>query len=179
MDDLNLNEKKNAILGELDLLNSTIGLAKSFIVDRKIKKLLAGIQDDLFVIQANIAAPETASYKPPNITSDRILALQEATYVVESHMPALKNFIVPEGLPGACAVQVARAIARQVERKIFGYLNEPPILAVYLDRVAGLLFAIARYVNMRGGIKERPPKYVINMRKLPRLRKANTAKEEK
>jgi len=120
MEDLNLNEEKNEILGELDHLNSCIGLAKSFIESRKVKKLLTDIQNDLFVIQANFASPGDGSCLPKDITFGRIIAIQEQTYWIERKLGKLDHFILPDGTRGACFIHCARTVARQIERKCYG-----------------------------------------------------------
>ena len=159
VNDLHVDEKKNDILGELDFLNSLIGLAKSFVEKKNIQALLTHIQNDIFVIQAHIADPKNAWHKPPGITLDHIIVLQKETYKIESRLKKINHFVVPEGMPAACLMHCARTVARQIERKIPGYLKKPTVLAMYLDRVAGLMFALARFVNKRAGIQERPPTY--------------------
>ena len=162
MDELNLNKKKNNILGELDELNSLIGLAKSFVKDREIRKLLTNIQNDIIVIQANIASPRNAIYLPPNTLLDDIVSLQKQTYWIEKGLKKLNHFIIPEGATSACYLHCARTVARRIERKMRGYLKDrPPILARYFDRLACLMFALARYINKKEGIKERSPKYFV------------------
>lgn len=158
MDGLNLNEEKNEILGELDHLNSFIGLAKSFVKNRAIKNLLTGIQNDLFVIQANIADPKT-NILPDNISQWRIIEMQEETYRLEQGLEKINHFIISEGSIEACLMHCVRTTARQVERKFKGYLSEPTDVAVYLDRLACLMFALARKINQRAGQKERSPEY--------------------
>ncbi len=160
MGDINLSEDKNEILGDLDHLNSFVGLAKAFAKDRKIKKLLTSIQNDLFVIQANIAAPENVLNLPENIALHRIIALQQETHEVERSLKKIRNFILPEGNIVACIMHCVRTTARQVERKISNYLTTPTNVAMYLDRVACLMFALARQINQRSGLLERPPDYV-------------------
>lgn len=159
MNGLNLNEEKNELLGELDYLNCFIGLAKSFVKDRKIKKILTDIQNDIFVIQANTANPENVIHRPPNIGFDHIISLQKETYWIERNLKQLNNFVMPEGNTDACFLHCVRTIARQVERKLLGYLNEPTIVAQYFDCVACLMFALARFLNKKGGNKEQSPKY--------------------
>src|SRR3989344_4373891 len=115
--DLNLNLKKNSILGELDYLNSFIGLAKSFINYKKVRKLLTDIQNDIFVIQANIASPKNVDYLPNSIAFDRIISLQKDTYYIERSLAKINHFIVPDGTTGACYLHCVRTISRQVERR--------------------------------------------------------------
>ena len=159
--DINLDEKRNSILGELDYLNSFIGLAKSFVKNRNIRKILTEVQNDIFIIQANIAAPHNAIYLPQNITRDRIIDLQKQTYWFENRLADIRHFVIPEGTRAACFLHCTRTVARQIERKIPGYLEKPTILAQYFDRLACLLFALARYLNKQDKQKEQPPEYFV------------------
>lgn len=166
MNGLNLNDEKNDILGELDSLNSLIGLAKSFVKEKKIRILLTDIQNDIFVIQAHIADPKNILPTPQNITFDRVFSLQKETFLIERRLKKIDHFIIPEGATAACVMHCIRVLARQIERKIPGYLKKPTLLAMYLDRVAGLMFAMARSTNTRAGVRERPPAYAQrNLRK--------------
>src|SRR3989344_7314503 len=159
MNDFNLNEEKNDLLGELDHLNSFIGLAESLIKNRAIKKLLTDIQNDLFIIQANVAYPKDSSNFSGGVTRDRILSIQKEPSQIERELEKIDHFILPKGDTGACAIHCARTMARQVEKKIPEYLNKPPNIAIYLDRVACLMFALARKINQDSGRRERPPDY--------------------
>lgn len=157
MDTINLDEKTNAVLGELDHLNSLIGLAKSCIPTEKHKKLLTSIQNDIFTLQAHIASPDAIPYLP----LQHIFSLQEETYDIESRLPQLHHFIIPEGIPAACLLHCCRTQARSIEQTQKGYLTRPTFLAKYMDRLACLLFAIAREVNQEENVPERPPVYTV------------------
>lgn len=156
----NLNEEKNDLLGELDHLNSFIGLAKSFLKDEKKKKLLTDIQNDIFLIQANIASPDNIARLPENITYSRVLEIQMETCAIEQELSEIRNFIIPDGATGACLMHCLRTEARAIERKIPGYLEKPAVLAAYFDRTAGLFFALARKINLEYGFTEKAPTYV-------------------
>ncbi|MBI2635413.1 MAG: ATP:cob(I)alamin adenosyltransferase [Parcubacteria group bacterium] len=172
MNNLNLNEEKNEVLGTLDSLNCFIGLTKSFLKDKKIKKILTDIQNDIFVIQANVADPENVTCLPPNISLDRILALQENTYWFEQNLKKIDHFIIPEGTTATCCLHVVRTMARDVERKLPDYLKKPSVIAQYFDCVACFMFVLARYVNQKQFFfKERAPKYFASQSKIPRRRR--------
>ena len=159
MNDFNLNEEKNDLLGELDHLNSFIGFAKSLVKDRKIEKLLTSIQNDIFPIQANIAKPPNVLCLPDNISQNRILDIQKQTFLIEKGLKKINHFILPEGTTAACLIHCVRTIIRQVERKIPGYLKNPTNLSMYFDRVACLMFALSRQINQKNGFAEQSPKY--------------------
>ncbi len=159
MDDLNLDEKRNAVLGQLDHLNSLVGLAKSYIEGREQTEILTGVQHDLFVLQAHIAFPDTYCDLP----RARVFELQQETCVIEPTLAPLTHFIVPEGTTAACALHCVRTAARMIERSEPGYLEQPSILAMYMDRLACLTFAMARSVNQEWGIFERAPRYTTEI----------------
>lgn len=159
MDKLNLNEVKNDVLGELDHLNSFIGLAKSFIKDKRTRKLLTDIQNDIFVIRANIAKPTNVIYLPENINQDRIIDIQEKTFLIEKSLKKIDHFILPEGNTAACMIHCARTIVRKIERSIKGYIDKPSLISTYFDRVACLMFVLSRKINQQNGFKERAPNY--------------------
>lgn len=159
MSDQNLDEERNDLLGDFDHLNSFIGLAKSFVEDLAIKQLLTDIQNDIFVIQANVANPENVVDIPANIAQDRIIALQKETHWIEKNLNRIDHFILPDGSTAACMMHCVRTTARQVERKLPGYLSSSTNVAAYLDRVACLMFALARSINQQDGYRECPPEY--------------------
>ena len=163
MQDFNLDEEKNDLLGELDHLNSFIGLAKSFVKNSKIKRLLTNIQNDLFVIQANIARPRNAACLPKDITQNRVLDIQKEVFFIEKGLKKINHFIIPEGNTAACMMHCVRTIARNVERRIKGYLHEPTIMSQYFDQVACLLFALSRHINKQHNVVERVPAYVKSL----------------
>lgn len=158
---INLTEDKNSFLGELDYLNCFIGLAKSFIKNKKVERLLTDIQNDLFVIQANVANPGNRGYIPRINLTNRVFEIKKEVSRVDEELKKIDHFVIPEGAVGVCMLHCARTIVRKVERQLPGYLNKPSILAEYLDQVACLLFVLARYINKKGGYKERPPKYYL------------------
>lgn len=161
MTNLNLDEEKNELLGELDHLNSLVGLAKSLMKRRKDVKLFTAIQNDLFVLQAGVVCPNST----PALQKERVFDLQKETYGIESTLEPLDHFLIPEGTTGSCVLHCVRTQARAVERKTVGYLDNPTIVAFYMDQLACLMFALARDMNRRSGIHERQPTYVTRKRR--------------
>ena len=155
----NLTPEKNEILGELDELNSFLGLAKSLTVRDDQAKLLTGIQNNLFIVQAEIAGVAGKILTPGKIRHEDILSIESKTVEMEQELGELDHFIIPEGHQLSCILHVARTIARRAERKLWPYKDryEDPIC--FLDRVACLLFAMARLVNQQNGFQEKSPAY--------------------
>lgn len=159
----NLTSAKNEILGELDELNSFLGLAKSLAVCEDQIRLLTKIQNDLFLAQAEIANIADKVLALGRIGHEDTLFIESKTVEIEGGLSELDHFIIPEGHQLACMLNVARTIARRAERKLWPYKNDHDEycdeLIRYLDRIACLLFAMARLVNDQNGVQEKPPAY--------------------
>lgn len=158
-----LTPEKNEILGDLDELNSFLGLAKSSTVLENQIQLLTKIQNSLFLAQAEIANVVGKVLVPDRIRHEDVLFIEDKTVEIEQELDELDHFIVPEGHQLACMLNVARTIARRAERKLWSYKNDYDEyhneLIRYLDRVAGLLFDMARLINKQNGFQEKPPAY--------------------
>lgn len=160
-----MNRRKRCrleILGNLDELNSFLGIAKCFAASKELKRMLNVIQDDLFRVQAEIGKPEEIKWSPRLIGQDDILSLEQETLRLEKGLPPLNHFIVTGGLPVAAFLQYARTLARRVERRCVEYSKQLEIrlsVVIYLDRLGSLLFRLARLANWRRGFKDRSPAY--------------------
>ena len=159
----NLTLAKNEILGELDELNSFLGLAKSLVICKDQIRFLTKIQNDLFLAQAEIANVAGKVIMLDRIRHEDVLFIENKTVEIEQELDELDHFIIPEGHQLACMLNVARTIARRAERKLWPYKNDYDEyhneLIRYLDRVACLLFAMARLINKQDGFQEKPPAY--------------------
>lgn len=112
-------------LGALDELNSAIGLARSLISNRRLDRILADIQNDLFHLEERAPAEK----------------LERLIDAFEAKLPPLKQFIVPIG-----PLQFARAVCRRAERVC---VKAMPVAVPYLNRLGDLLFVLARW-QLRG-----------------------------
>lgn len=153
-------------LGALDEINSLLGILKVKSHEAKfetISEVLRTVQNDLFIIQAEAAAvyaPETTPTKimPP----ERILWLESIVGKIEEQMEPIKSFTVSGGSELSATFDYARAIARRVERTVVRLRDEEGFGVEslrYLNRLSSLLFALARFVNQKRGIREEAPKY--------------------
>lgn len=147
--------------GTVDEMNSFIGLARSFAVghpeSQRLDPFLAAIQDDLFVLGADLATPASAKAATPRITEERVIALEHAIDELEADLPALKQFILPGGTPAASVLHVARAVCRRAERLVLTAAQSEDLTAaapVYLNRLSDYLFVLARWANRNAGEAE-------------------------
>ena len=136
--------------GNLDELNSFLGVVLSQIKDKTIKKELLAIQNDLFEIGACLAGPGEKDYKQlgENL-KQRVVEFEEEIDILTKKLPKLKNFILPGGKTGSL-LHYARTIARRAERRTVILAEKEVILSeilVYLNRLSDLLFMFARDIN--------------------------------
>ena len=150
--------------GNIDELNSFIGLAKSEITDEKVLNQLQKIQFDLFTLGSESATPTdklTLSNGKSRLTlmisETEIEELENWMDEYETQLEPLQYFILPGGGKSATALHVCRTVCRRAERSLV-FLNESeevrPELIKYLNRLSDYLFVLARYVSKLNKEKE-------------------------
>ena len=140
--------------GTVDELNSAIGLARAFKPDKKTDAVLAGIQNDLFDLGAELATP---GQSPVHIAQKRIIALEKLMDELNAKLGPLREFILPGGTPLAAQLHVARTICRRAERFCVRLSREEPVgewVVPYLNRLGDALFVLARKANKNQWCKE-------------------------
>jgi cob(I)alamin adenosyltransferase len=149
-----------AAYGDIDEMNAAIGLAKAHTRDARLSTLLGEIQRDLFALGAQLADPTAkvgAKKAKAAITAARIRRLEKAIDRREAALPPLTAFILPGGAPLGASLHLARTICRRAERAIVtlarGEAVDARVLA-YVNRLADLLFVLARFENQRSGEPE-------------------------
>jgi cob(I)alamin adenosyltransferase len=142
--------------GDVDELNSVIGLVRSYLAKDEVDKALEGIQNDLFTVGADLASP--ANVEAPRVGEEAVKTLEELAERFLAMLEPLKEFILPGGSRAGATLHLARAVARRAERRVVALSSEEeinPHLIVYLNRLSDLLFILARVVNHRAGVFER------------------------
>jgi cob(I)alamin adenosyltransferase len=149
-----------AAFGEIDELNAALGLARGHATDRRLASLLGAIQRDLLAIGAQLADPTatvgTRKAKAA-ITAARIARLEKAIDARDAELPPLTQFILPGGSPLGASLHLARTICRRAERATVSLARQERVDArvlAYLNRLADLLFVLARFENRRSGASE-------------------------
>ncbi len=148
--------------GTVDELNAAIGLAESLIDDVEIGSQLQQIQSRLFDLGADLATPTDGSSERTGAHVRRADAawaegLEAAIDAAEGELQALNRFILPGGTPGAAALHVARTVCRRAERRVVVLSQQEDVnsaVLAYLNRLADLLFVLARLTNQRAGQPE-------------------------
>ncbi|MBI5227387.1 cob(I)yrinic acid a,c-diamide adenosyltransferase [Candidatus Micrarchaeota archaeon] len=140
--------------GSVDELNATLGIVIAFNDIEIVSKSLTQIQNDLFVIGAELAAKEVSSNELYARRSDEMEKEIDSLY---SQLPVLKNFVLPGGSKTASLLHLARTVCRRAERAIVSLSQEEkvnPDIIIYINRLGDLIFTQARFVNFKKGSKE-------------------------
>jgi cob(I)alamin adenosyltransferase len=145
--------------GTVDELDSVIGLCRAVGTNDWINPLLQQIQDNLFVLGADLATPlETRSnYKIPRITEEDSKRLEQAIDEHTAQLPPLKHFIHPGGCELAARLHLARTVCRRAERRLVTLAAEEEIGkydVIYLNRLSDLLFTLARRANQFADVSD-------------------------
>ena len=142
--------------GTVDELNSSIGIIMSSKLDNDIHEILEKIQNDLFVVGADLANPDL-NVPSNRITEDMVKFLEENIDKFETELSPITYFILPGGDTVASQIHLARSISRRAETNIVQLSEKEAInktCQVYINRLSDLLFVIARLINKRKKIKD-------------------------
>ncbi len=155
-------------LGTLDELNSLLGICKIKAVDFRfeikintvtrdsIDKIIEDVQNNLFIIQAAIAGADK------KITKEKISEIELIINEIEKQLPPIKNFFLSGGSGLSTYLDYARTIIRRTERRVVALSETQKVNAeilAYLNRLSSLFYALARFVNNKSGMPEKPPLY--------------------
>lgn len=136
-------------MGDVDELNSHVGLLLCEELPSALHEELVSIQHDLFDLGGELCIPGYALIDDAHVARlDALLAKYNAD------LPPLKEFILPAGSRAASQAHVCRTVCRRAERVIVALgrvetLNDNP--RRYLNRLSDLMFVVARVLNRFGG----------------------------
>ena len=132
-------------MGDVDELNSTLGLLLAEPLPDAVRELLVVVQHELFNLGGELSIPGFELLK-----DGAVLHLDQALEQHNAALPRLKEFILPAGTRSAAIAHVARTVARRAERAVVALAATDPVRATprhYLNRLSDLLFVLARVLN--------------------------------
>lgn len=153
------NHLRVGAYGAVDELNAAIGLALADCGIDAIRQGLITVQCRLFDLGADLAAPASDKAAPSRLTEEHIAALEHEIDAASALVDPLRNFILPGGTVLAARLHLARTVCRRAERDVVALRQtEPvdPLSTIYLNRLADLLFALARLANAQAGVADVP-----------------------
>ncbi len=150
-----------AAYGDVDELNSVLGLVRATEPAALFDPLLESIQRDLFAIGGHLATPDPERVKKAlekaTLSPERVSEFERTMDDADRELPPLKAFVLPAGTPKASALHLARTVCRRAERSVVHLAHEsdvPELFVVYLNRLSDLLFTLARLANRRAGVTD-------------------------
>ena len=141
-----------AALGELDELNSVIGLLLTEELPEDIRALLTGIQHDLFDLGGEMAIPGSALLNGKSVGE-----LEAAIDRWNGELEPLKEFILPGGTRAAALAHLARGVCRRAERQLVALSADETVSEAgrkYVNRLSDLLFVMSRVLCRADGGSE-------------------------
>jgi len=154
-------------LGTLDEANSFLGLARARTKDKsfeiggekiKFPELILEIQQNLFIIQAEVAGATLS------IEAEKIEKVEKIVDEIEKILPPIKTFFISGATKDSAVLDISRTIVRRAERRVVEATEEGKIKVgketlAYLNRLSSLLYALARIASHLEGEEEIKPDY--------------------
>ncbi len=137
------------VMGDVDELNSLLGVTVAEPVPVQLSELLLEVQHDLFDLGGELAMPGESLMQ-----AARVAWLETRLDQINETLPPLKEFILPGGGRAAALCQLARAVCRRAERHLVHLSRDEPVTEVsrqYLNRLSDLLFVMARVLAREVG----------------------------
>lgn len=140
-----------AALGDVDELNSAIGVLLAETLPADARDALLGVQHDLFDLGGELSLPGHAL-----ISAAHLSRIEDLVTRFNAGLSPLKEFILPGGTRAAALAHLARTICRRAERTLVTLMKEnenaipggkPQLQVQYLNRLSDLLFVLARSFN--------------------------------
>lgn len=135
--------------GTIDELNSQLGVVLALTeLPVAFRPWLQRIQNDLFDVGADIAAPEDPARERLRVLPEQTAWLEQRCDEVNAGLEPLRSFVLPGGTVAAAQLHVARTVCRRAERLAVACGAEAsPATVRYLNRLSDLLFILARAAN--------------------------------
>ena len=140
-------------LGDIDELNSALGLVLAEEVPVALREALGEVQHDLFDLGGELSIPGHTLLR-----EEQVVRLERQLEAWNTELPALKEFILPGGSRAAAAAHLARTVCRRAERSVVALARTENVGGQvsmhsrrYLNRLSDLLFVAGRVLNRHAG----------------------------
>jgi cob(I)alamin adenosyltransferase len=138
-----------AAIGDVDELNSTLGVLLVEDLPAAVRDVLVSVQHDLFDLGGELSIPGYTA-----VTDDHVARLEAEVERFNAELPPLKEFVLPGGSRAAAQAHVSRTVCRRAERALVHLAAESPVgdpVRRYLNRLSDLLFVLGRWLNRHAG----------------------------
>ncbi len=143
------------VIGEVDELNASLGLARTSVLSDAARTLLPRLQDMLFQVAAVLADPKGVCGM--TVSEESVARMEGEMDRLTAELPELRNFVLPGGSVGAAQLHLSRTVCRRAERRLTQLALDhdvAPVLLHLVNRLSDLLFTLARYENKVSGTDE-------------------------
>lgn len=143
---------RTSAIGDVDELNSLLGIIAAHDIEPEIKSILVDIQHILFDLGGEIAIPESEM-----VDESRVQYLEDIIDEYNASLPSLKEFILPGGSIPAATCHFARSVCRRAERQLVSLSKEVSMnknSLRFLNRLSDVLFVFARTLARSEGSQE-------------------------
>lgn len=130
--------------GNVDEINSALGLARSSVANEDVKQTILELQKMLMSLMAELASVDSQNHY---INAEHVKQLEQIIDKYDAKLPALSNFIIPGESIGAAALDIARTTARRTERQVIRLSKIEPVdnnVLLLLNRLSDLCFMLSR-----------------------------------
>ena len=146
------DDPRIALLGDVDELNSWVGVLRAKLASPEILETLERVQHDLFDLGGALCFPGA-----PILSAGHVARIDEAAAALNEGLPPLKEFILPGGSEALSFTHIARTVCRSVERAMVAFARSDENVAPavqYLNRLSDYFFIAARFEATSQGIAE-------------------------
>jgi cob(I)alamin adenosyltransferase len=139
-----------AAMGDVDELNSALGVLLAEEVPEEVRAALSQVQQDLLDLGGELSIPGHAL-----LASEKVATLDGLLEAWNKPLAPLKEFILPGGSRAAAAAHLARTVCRRAERSVVALARKEKVsepARQYLNRLSDLLFVAGRVLNRAAGV---------------------------
>jgi len=150
--------------GNVDELNSWIGLLRDQPIEDADRALLLKIQDRLFTIGSILAADKKLKMKIPGLSAPDITLLEAEIDRMTAVLPEIKSFVLPGGHQSVSFCHITRCVCRRAERSVIHLAREEQVdelVIIYLNRLSDFLFVFSRRLTALLSAEETPWKPLL------------------
>lgn len=142
--------------GTVDEATSALGVARAACTDQRARQLILRMQQDLYVLMAELATPpENLDAVGMRITPEHVAWLETTEDELKAEVEIPNKFVIPGDSPDGAALDLARTIIRRAERMTAKLLHEGTTAngetVRYLNRLSDVVFILARYLEAKRG----------------------------
>ncbi len=147
--------------GTVDEATSALGLARAMTHDPKVKEIIYRIQQELYLLMAELATPpENYEKMGFRMTVEHVQRLEQEEESLKHEVEIPNKFIIPGDTAEGAALDLARTIIRRAERMAVKLLHDGVIqngeVVRYLNRLSDHIFILARYIEVKSSLAQMP-----------------------